>query len=305
MKISVLIPTFNEVGNVGLLVERITEILKPYMARYDYEIVITDNCSSDGTRELLRRMAGEDPHIKVILNTRNFLSGSGMNGLRKVTGDCCIHMAADFQDPPEMIPAFIEAWEEGYKAVLGVKHKSKTNPLMHFIRGRYYAFMNKVCSVEQIEQFSGFALYDRKILDTIKEIQDPLPYLRGIIAEYGYNMKRIEYTQQARYSGTSSNNFSSLYRISMRGLTSYSSFLAVLPRNLAVIVALLSLVLLAVCLAFSQWILGVVLVFVGLLAALVCLLLSFVMEYLFVINKRVMNYPTVVEEELLNFEESL
>ena len=195
-KISVLIPCYNEEGNVKEISEAVIEEIEK-LENYTYEIVFIDNHSTDKTRSILTEMCENNKNIKAIFNVRNFGQyKSPYYGLLQTTGDCTISMCADFQDPVNMIPKFIKEWENGYKIVVGIKSKSRENPIMYFFRKCYYKLLKKISEVSQIEQFTGFGLYDRKFIDVLRDLDDPTPFFRGIVAELGYERKEIKYTQR-------------------------------------------------------------------------------------------------------------
>ena len=222
-KISVLIPCYNEAENVGPISRAVTEILEKELPRYDYELVFIDNDSTDGTRDIIRGLCADNPRIKAILNARNFGQfNSPYYGMLQVTGDCVIEMVADFQDPVEMIPKYIHEWEKGYKIVIGIKTSSKENRLMYWLRSCYYKTIKKLSDVEQIEHFTGSGLYDREFIEVLRNLDDPTPFLRGIVAELGYRRKEIPYEQPRRRAGKTHNNFYRLYDAAMLSVTSYT-----------------------------------------------------------------------------------
>ena len=222
-KISVVIPTYNEEGNVKPLAQAIGNVMENELPEYDYEILFIDNHSKDNTRLFLRQLCGDNKKIKAIFNARNFGQiRSPVYGLKQAQGDCVIRMCADFQDPVEMIPKFVREWEKGWKIVIGIKKSSKEKKMMYWIRTLYYKLIRKITDVDHIEHFTGFGLYDKAFVDVVRQLHDPMPYLRGIIAELGFDYKAIPYEQQRRKAGKSKNNFYSLYDYAMIGITSYS-----------------------------------------------------------------------------------
>ena len=222
-KISVVIPTYNEEGNVKPLAQAIVNVMENELPEYDYEILFIDNHSKDNTRLFLRQLCGDNKKIKAIFNARNFGQiRSPVYGLKQAQGDCVIRMCADFQDPVEMIPKFVREWEKGWKIVIGIKKSSKEKKMMYWIRTLYYKLIRKITDIDHIEHFTGFGLYDKAFVDVVRQLHDPMPYLRGIIAELGFDYKAIPYEQQRRKAGKSKNNFYSLYDYAMIGITSYS-----------------------------------------------------------------------------------
>ena len=222
-KISVLIPCYNEEENVVPISEAVIKTLQKDLPEYDYELVFIDNDSQDHTRSLIRQLCDENPKIKAIFNARNFGQfNSPYYGMLQITGDCVIEMVADFQDPVELIPQYVHEWEKGYKIVIGIKTSSKENRLMYWLRGCYYMMMKKLSDVEQIEQFTGSGLYDRDFIEVLRNLDDPTPFLRGIVAELGFKIKQIPYEQPKRRAGETKNHFYQLYDAAMLSITSYT-----------------------------------------------------------------------------------
>ena len=220
-KISVVIPTYNEEANVVPLSQAIIEVMEKDLSEYDYEILFIDNHSKDNTKALLRGLCANNRKIKAIFNAKNFgQARSPVYGMKQAYGDCVVRMCADFQDPVDMIPQFVREWEKGTKIVIGVKSASQERKTMYWIRSCYYRMINKITDIDHINQFTGFGLYDKKFVDVVRDLHDPLPYLRGIIAELGFDYTAIEYTQPKRRAGKSKNNFYSLYDYAMIGITS-------------------------------------------------------------------------------------
>jgi len=254
-KISIMIPCYNEVENVVPISEAVVQELGTSLPEYDYEILFIDNCSIDGTRDKLEEICAGNTKIKAIFNTKNFGQfNSPYYGLCQTSGDCAIALCCDFQDPIEMIPKFVHEWEQGYKVVIGVKTSSQENPVMYFLRSVYYKLIKKMSSVEQIEHFTGFGLYDKSFVDVLRNLDDSEPFLRGIVAELGPKRKEIPYTQAKRKAGKTHNNWYTLYDAAMLSFTSYTK----IPLRLAtffgfVASALLFLVALAYLVAKLIW----------------------------------------------------
>lgn len=310
-KISVVIPTYNEEANVVPLAKAVSEVMERDLKEYDYEILFIDNHSKDNTQALLRGLCANNKKIKAIFNAKNFgQARSPVYGMKQAYGDCVVRMCADFQDPVDMIPKFVREWEQGTKIVIGVKSASKERKGMYWIRSCYYKMINKITDIDHIEQFTGFGLYDRKFVDVVRDLHDPLPYLRGIIAELGFDYKAIEYTQPKRRAGKSKNNFYSLYDYAMIGITSYSKVVMRLATFAGFIIGGLSLVAAIVYLVlklmyWDRFSAGVAPMVIGMffLGALQLFFIGFLGEYVLSINSRVLDRPLVVEEERLNFDE--
>ncbi len=303
-------PTYNEIDNVRPLSEAIIAELKK-LPQYDYELVFIDNDSKDGTRDLLRQMCAENKKIKAILNAKNFgQNNSPCYGLIQTTGDCVIMICADFQDPIELIPTFIQEWEKGYKIVSAIKTTSKENKFVRFLRTCYYKLIKKFSDVEQIEHFTGFGLYDRSFINIMRDLDDPTPFLRGVVAELGYKRKEIPYEQQLRKAGKSKNNFFTLYDLAMLSFTSYTKIGLRLATFVGLFIAIVSFVIaliyfiMKLCM-WDSFNTGMAPVVIGMffLGAVQLIFLGLIGEYILSINKRLMKRPLVIEEERLNFEE--
>ena len=310
-KISVLIPCYNEAENVGPISRAVTEILEKELPQYDYELVFIDNDSTDGTRDIIRGLCADNPRIKAILNARNFGQfNSPYYGMLQVTGDCVIEMVADFQDPVEMIPKYIHEWEKGYKIVIGIKTSSKENRLMYWLRSCYYKTIKKLSDVEQIEHFTGSGLYDREFIEVLRNLDDPTPFLRGIVAELGYKRKEIPYDQPKRRAGKTHNNFYRLYDAAMLSVTSYTKaglrLATIFGSICAVVSMLIAMVYLVMKLIWwDRFPAGMAPMLIGMLflGSVQLFFIGFLGEYIMSINQRVMKRPLVIEEERINFNE--
>lgn len=310
-KISIVVPCFNEEENVGPMSQAIVELFKNELKDYNYELIFIDNDSQDRTRELLRAICDNNDRIKAIFNAKNFGQfKSPYYGLLQATGDCAVLVACDFQDPVELIPTFVKEWENGYKIVSGIKTSSKESKIMYWLRSLYYKMIKKLSDVEQIEHFTGFGLYDRKFLEVLKTLDDPTPFLRGIVAELGFKRKDIEYQQPQRRAGKTSNNFYRLYDGAMLSITSYTKVglrLATLFGFVcSVISVLIAIVYLVMKLMYwDRFTAGMAPMLIGvfLLGSIQMFFIGLLGEYILTINSRVMKRPLVVEEERINFEE--
>ena len=305
--ISVMIPCYNEDENVRAIYEAVRAQLAALP--YDYEILFIDNKSQDGTRGLIRQICAEDKRVKAIFNVKNFGQfNSPYYGMLQTTGDCTITMCADFQDPPELIPRLVAAWEEGYKIVIGRKTKSRENAFVYWLRGCYYKLIKKMSSTDQIEQFTGFGLYDKSFIRTLRELKDPTPFIRGIVAELGPERKEIEYEQPQRRAGKTHNNWYTLYDAAMLSFTSYTKAGLRLATFFGFIVAgvsfLIGLFYLFAKLFFWQSFTAgyaPMMIATFFMGGVQLAFLGFLGEYVMSINARVMNRPLVVEEERINF----
>lgn len=313
-KISIMIPCFNEEENVVAIGDAVAAEIEKSLPEYDYEICYVDNASSDKTRELIEQQCAKSKKFKAIFNVTNFGQfNSPFHGICSLDGDCVIPVCADFQDPVELIPVFVHEWEKGHKIVSGVKSSSKENGFVYFLRSVYYRMIKQMSSVQMIEHFTGFGLYDKSFVKLLRELKDPLPFIRGIVAEYGegFNLKVVEYEQPQRRAGKTHNNFYTLYDAAMLSFTSYTkvglrlmTWLGFIVGFIDVIVALVYLVL--KLLNWDQFHAGYAPMIIGMfmIGAVQLAFMGFMGEYIMNINTRAINRPVVVEEKRINFPES-
>ena len=312
-KISVLIPCYNEEENVKPICAAVEEVPKRDLSKYDYEIVFIDNNSTDRTREYLYEICSENKKVKAILNAKNFGQfNSPYYGMCQTTGDCTISMCADFQDPVDMLPKLVAEWEKGFKIVSAIKTTSKENPIMRLLRTIYYKMIKKMSEVEQIEHFTGFGLYDKSFIEVLKNLNDPIPFLRGIVAELGFNRKEIPYEQQKRAAGVTHNNFYTLYDAAMLSFTSYTkvglrlaTFFGFFISGVSLIVAIVYFVY--KLLHWNTFKAGMAPLIIGMFFfnAVTLFFIGLLGEYVLSMNKRLMHRPLVIEEKRLNFDEEV
>lgn len=308
-KISVLVPCYNEEENIIHIGNAIIEQLDRLDA-YDYELIFIDNCSKDKTREKIENLCSKNKKIKAIFNAKNFGQfNSPYYGMLQATGDCVIPICADFQDPVELILKFIAEWEKGYKIVCGIKKTSRENKIMRFLRTCYYKLIKKMSDVEQIEHFTGFALYDKDFINVLRNLDDPTPFIRGIVAELGFDRKEVEYEQPKRRAGKTNNNFYTLYDAAMLSFTSYTkiglrmaTFLGAIISVVSFIIGLVYLVLKLIY--WDTFPAGATPTLIGIFffGAIQLFFIGFIGEYVMAINMRVMKRPLVIEKRRINFE---
>lgn len=312
-KISIMVPCYNEVENIEPISQTIVEILETELPQYDYEVLFIDNASTDGTRYKIEQICEQNKKIKAIFNVTNFGQfNSPFYGMCQTTGDCTITMCCDFQDPPELIPVFVKEWEKGHRIVSGIKTSSKEPGVIYFLRSIYYKLIRNMSSVKMIEHFTGFGLYDKTFIALLKELNDPIPFLRGIVAEYGggFNLKEIEYEQPKRRAGKTHNNFYSLYDAAMLSITSYTkvglrlaTFLGFACSAISIAVAVVYTVM--KLLNWENFSAGTAPLTIGvfIIGGIQLFFIGLIGEYILNINTRVIHRPIVVEEKRINFDE--
>lgn len=307
--ISIVSPTYNESENIDELYLRLNEVTGRYEEKYNFEFLIIDNASIDGTQLKLRALAEADSRVKLIFNNRNFGHiRSPYWGLIQANGDAIIYLASDLQDPPELISEFIEGWERGYKVVMATKPASEENKFLFKLRKYYYSVLNKISDSDIIQDATGFGLYDKEVIEKVRIVADPYPFLRGMIAEFGYDVLRVPFNQPKRLRGITKNNFFTLYDIGMLSVVSHSAIPMRVAAILGFTIGILSfaIAILFLVLKMFMWnsfpvgiapiviglffMFGIVLTFIGLLG-----------EYVITIHRYIRNLPVVVEKERINY----
>jgi len=306
--LSIVTPCYNEEENVDELYSQIKAAIVAQM-KYEFELIFIDNHSQDGTVAKLKKLAASDPMVKIIVNTRNFGHiRSPYYGILQSRGLATIYLASDLQDPPELITEFIHYWEEGYKLVMAVKPVSKGVVWIHALRKAYYRFLDGISDITLVADATGFGLYDREVLDHLRKIDDPYPFLRGLICELGYEIKTIPFAQPRRLRGISKNNLYTLYDIAMLGIVSHSKvpirIAAFMGFALGAISMLVAIVFIVLKLIFwSSFPLGIAPVVIGLffLFGIQLMFIGILGEYIGSIHSYLQRRPVVVEKERINF----
>ena len=307
--ISIVTPCYNEEENVEILYHKVKDVFS-LLPHYRYEHLFIDNHSSDGTVSILKRLAANDPNVKIIVNARNFGHiRSPHHAILQTRGEAVISIVADLQDPPELIAAFIKKWEEGFKIVIGVKSQSEEHPLFFAVRRLYYQLVSRLSEIELVKNFTGFGLYDRSVVEILRKIDDPYPYFRGLICDIGFERAEIEYVQPVRKRGFTKNNFYTLFDMAMLGFTNHSK----VPLRLATMTGfgLASLSLLFALgyfiyklMFWSSFQVGIAPLVIGLFffASVQLLFIGILGEYIGSIHTQVLKRPLVVEKERINFD---
>ncbi len=307
--ISIVTPCFNEEDNVEALVTAVRNVMSAF-PHHDFEHVFIDNCSQDRTVEIIKRLAASDKRVKAIVNVRNFGPSHVLHAYFQVHGDAIIPLAADFQDPPELLAEFIKRWDEGWKVVAAVKKGSEERFPMNQIRRLYYRLIDDISEVETIKGFHGFGLYDRRVIEIIRSTRNHKPYWRGLICQIGYPIAQVEYVRPTRKRGFSKNNFYSLYSEAMNGLTAQSKVPLRVATFTGLLVALGSALVAAAYLVYklvywNSFSLGVAPIVCGFFffSAVQLVFLGVIGEYLGSIHERIFQKWIVVEQERVNFDE--
>jgi polyisoprenyl-phosphate glycosyltransferase len=307
--ISIVTPCYNEEGNVEEVYKQVKEVFLSIKKKYKYEHIFIDNASTDSTVSILKKIAANDKNLKIIINSRNFGHiRSPYYGMLQAKGDAVILIVSDLQDPIILINDFLKEWETGFKIVVGVKNQSEESPIFFFIRKMYYNLIGRLSDVKLIKNFTGFGLYDKKIIQILRKIDDPYPYLRGLISDIGFEVKKIPYIQPIRTRGFTKNNFYTLYDIGMLGITNHSkvplrlaTFAGFFFSAFSLLIALIHLILKLVL--WDSYILGFSSLAIGIFFFLSVQLffIGIIGEYIGSIHTQVLNRPIVIEEERINF----
>jgi len=307
--ISILTACYNEEENVENLYTQVKTVMSQ-LPQYKYEHVFIDNSSKDSTVNILKGIAKKDNNVKIIVNAFN--AGhirSPFHGLMQCKGDAVISVVADLQDPPSMILEFIKEWENGYKIVVGVKNKSKENKLMFMMRKLFYRLIAKISETRQIKNFTGFGLYDKVFIQVLRQLEDPYPYFRGLICEFGFDIKEVTYTQPKREKGTTKNNFYTLYDMAMLGFVNSSKVPLRMASFIGFTVAFVSLIIAFIyfiykLLDWNNFQLGIAPLVIGIFffGGIQLFFLGIIGEYIGSIFTQVRKRPYVIEKERINFD---
>jgi glycosyltransferase involved in cell wall biosynthesis len=307
--ISVVTGCYNEEDNVDELYRRIAGVMAG-VGKYRYEHIFIDNGSTDRTVEFVKRIASTDTNVKLIVNSRNFGHiRSPIHALFQASGDAIIGMASDLQDPPELIPEFIREWENGYAIVVAMKSGTDENRLTSWMRRKYYRLVNRLSAITTFENFTGFGLYERRVIDLVKSFDDPYPYFRGMIAEIGLPYKTIPFHQPKRKRGITKNNFYTLYDMAMLGITNHSKVPLRLATSLGFLCALISALvgfayLVYKLMFWNNFSVGIAPLVIGIFffGSIQLISVGILGEYIGAIHTQVQKRPLVVERERINFE---
>lgn len=308
--ISVMTPCYNEEDNIEDLYSQVKTIFENQLSGYDYEHVFIDNCSKDRTVDILKMLARKDPKVKIIVNARNFgFVRSSYYGLIQPDGDAVIFLMADLQDPPSLIIDFVTKWEEGYKVVQGVRKNSRESFVLFKVKKLYYYVLSRISDVELTRDTTGFGLYDKCVIQSLRKIDDPYPYFKGLISELGFEIAEVEYVSAARKRGVSSANFFMLYDFALLGITSHSRVPIRVATMSGFVMAILSLFV-AIAYLVAKLInpnflpIGIASLHVSLFffSSVQLFFIGIIGEYIGLIHLRALKRPLVVERERVNFD---
>ncbi|MGB8931650.1 MAG: glycosyltransferase family 2 protein [Anaeromyxobacteraceae bacterium] len=307
--ISVVAPCFNEEANVEELDRRIREVFAA-LPGYDYELIFIDNASTDRTVEKVKTLAAGDERVKLIVNARNFGHiRSPVYGILQGAGDAVVLLASDLQDPPELISDFVKRWEQGYRVVLAIKTQTEDSVIMRVVRAAYYDLVSRLSEIELVRDNTGFGLYDREVVDTLARIDDPYPYLRGLVCDIGFEAAKVPFVKPARRRGITKNNFYTLFDMAMLGITSHSKVPLRLATMLGFAMSALSFLVACVYLVFKllfwkEFALGMAPLAVGLFffSSVQLFFIGVIGEYIGNIHTQVLKRPLVIEKERVGFD---
>lgn len=309
--ISVTIPCWSEEKSIRQMYDRLTKIFHEQLPQYNYEIIFVDDYSPDNTRNEIRKLCKEDKRVKAIFNARNFgFSRNVFASLLYGSGDATFMLFGDLQDPPELLPEMVRRWENGSKVVIGQRIKGNESKLMYFMRSMYYKLIGALAVTKQVEHYNGFGLYDKSFIDVLRQLDDPAPYLKGIVSELAIEQSIIPYEQAASERGKSGSNFLKNYDLAMLGLTSYTKILMRVATFIGVILGFFSLCLalfifISKLLNWDAYPYGIASILIGVffIGAIQLFFTGILGEYILSINTRSMHRPLVVVGEKLNFED--
>lgn len=310
-KISVVTPCYNEEENVAEVYRQVKAVFEERLPGYTYEHIFIDNASRDRTVAVLKDLARHDRNLKIIVNARNFgVLRSGNHVLLQAYGDAVIQIVADLQDPVTLIETFVRKWEEGYRIVIGVKKKSRENRFMYLLRNVYYNLIEKIADVEHIKNFTGFGLFDKSFVDILRKLDEQYPYFRGQVAEFGFDIHKVEYEQPRREKGITKNNFYILYDTAMLGFVNHSKVPLRIASFAGFALSIVCLLLATVyfvykLLYWSSFQLGMAPLIIGIffVGGIQLFFLGVIGEYIGAILTQVKKRPLVVERERVNFDD--
>lgn len=309
-KISIVTPTYNEDQNIEKLIFEIKKIMNSLQSQYDYEHIVIDNSSKDNTINILKKNAKVNKNLKVIINSRNFGHiRSPFYGLLQAKGDAVIFFNSDFQDPPELITEYIKSWEKGYRITLGQKTKTNEFFIIKYLKRFYYRLLNSVSRINLPLDTTGSGIYDQKVIEQLRKIKDPYPYLRGLVAEIEEEINFIQFEQPKRLRGETKSNFFTYYDYVLLGFIKHSS----MPLRLVIFFGFVSSLLSFISafiyffyklIFWESFEIGIGPIIIGMFFffSVLTFIIGLIGEYILSILSYSRNLPLVIEKERINFE---
>ena len=308
--ISIITPCFNEELGIEDCYEKVQKIFAEQLPDYRREHIFCDNASTDNTVDILKKIAERDPDVRLIVNSRNFgILNNTYNGVMNASGDAVVlFLPADLQDPPELIPKFVQYWEDGYEIVFGIRAKRQEGFLWRTARRLYYRLISRLSYVTYPPDVGDFQLIDRKVHEAMKQFEDAQPFMRMMTFECGFRSIGIPYTWKSRAQGASKNRFSHLIDQGMLGLISFSTVPIRLCSLTGSLIAGASLIysFIVFCLGFFVTDLAfqgipTIIVAIFFFAGVQLIFLGLIGEYILAIYNQVRRRPYVIERERINF----
>jgi len=306
--ISVVTPTFNEEKNIKTLVYSVKEEMSKL--NYQYEHIIIDNCSTDSTQSIIKEICEKEKNVKAIFNLKNFGHiRSPYYALLQCSGAAAIILVADMQDPPEKISELIKKWEQGFDIVFLKRNQSDEKFFLEFIKKKYYKFISLLSKTKLTTGTTGSGLYDKKIIEIFRNLNDPYPYLRGLPTEFTDKITSVDFHQQLRKYGKSKNKLYDLYDIGILGIIKHSVFPLRVIIFIGFILSLVSFLIAVVyfflkLIKFQDYQLGIASIAIGLFffSSIQIFFLGIIGEYINSLFMHIRSLPLVVEKERINFE---
>jgi glycosyltransferase involved in cell wall biosynthesis len=308
--VSIVTPCYNEAAGIAECYEAVRKVFDDELTEFEHEHIFIDNCSSDRTVEILKQIASRDRRVKIIVNARNFgPARSPHHAILQAMGDAVAPVLADLQTPPAILPEMIRRWASGYKVVIGVRRGTREGIIARFVRSAFYSFIKRLSRVEQIPNFIGYGVYDRRVIDVMRQLYEPDPYFRGLVPEIGFERAIVEYDQPERRHGKSRNSISDLVDLAFLALSTYAkapmrlmTITGVCVAGICLAAALVYLVLKLIY--WDSFSIGVapLLLATLFLGSIQLLALGLIGEYVGLLLRYARRFPLVVERERVNFD---
>lgn len=311
MKISVVVPCYNDEKSVEELCTQLVDEFENQLSEFDYEIILADDHSKDQTESVIEKLCSQNRKIKAVFNATNFgFDRNVFSAMTYATGDCAFLIFGDLQDPPEMLTEFVNRWKQGYKCILGQRTGSNEDHVKYRMRKIYYDLMDSIAENQLAKMVNGFGLYDREFLNVLKDIHEVSPFFKSVIAEYGMNICLVPYQQNDSRRGKSNFNLLKNYDFVMHGLTASTKILMRSATFFSLLVGALSIifaiyVFIRKLINWNSYPFGDASLLVGmfLIGAVLLFFLGIMGEYVLNINERVSQKPRTVVGKKINMDE--